>query len=958
MRHGITVSYEEDRNMSRRTTLLLVIVMLTALLLVATTHAQQPPTPGGGGGTGPNSPGGYDSVPAQAFEEFTIRLEPALGSPRCPESQAEKAHCEPLGWLSTRSQNYVNVTGKAYVRGSSEVPQGVQMTSSFVASQDDTNVALQFSAEAYVEDDAANTFRRMFVRALVDGAPVDPSNVVFATTSHQGTQSFIFTANVDAGIHTVEIQWKVDTNATGYLRDASLLVRMGREEASEKGTLTIKTAPSGPNQLTKSQNWADVPGLTAQVYVPKSGQVAASFSAEAFTSKGKRLMLRGVIDGAPLKPGDVIFTTNPHPSSQVMTFGTTNAPSGWRTVKIQWFVEAGGTAYMGDRSLVVSALRGPVEGGSHEFLAAPSGPSVYTTKGVSTLTPIDGMAIKFAIPATGNGEVAVQFSAEIDATDGAVAFVALAIDGEVQLDGVVKATDGSQPAQVRSFVFEAKGLAPGKHTAEIWLASDDAVAQAYVGDRTMTLMSATGFIPDLAEAPKFGGGHIGKDSDYIAGIEPLIGTRKVLAVLIDPGFCTGTIDPVTGDPCYNQWNPAKGKIESAIFGSSPQPGWELFQMNNIATYLASTSGGRFSIERAGLGIAGWYPTDQSWKAYYEHDGVCADGYDDGGAMLYAEAVRHSDATVDYASFDANGDGELSPQELAIVIVIPRKHGDGSSIVPLYDQTCPAAERMELDGVTLPEKAAKWNTSLDDAVETFQFTTGAHELLHLIGGLDDLYLDKDVSTFPREMTMMSQARSTTSHLDPLYKLAFGWVTPVIVNETSEVTVSAVAKSNVVYVLPRYNNPWEEEFFVLENRRSTMGLPWFDDALQDSGVAVWHIVSDRVENQNAPIGTTQAAWDASHIPSTNPTSKGQMGRNGIRLIRPFDDSVDGTAQFNNTANTLWDTNDYDLQSGTCLLISGGLAAFKNQLAWADCEASGYSLGWLDLAIENMKVQVTVK
>src|SRR5690606_24460899 len=116
----------------------------------------------------------------QTFEEFTIRLEPALGSPRCPSTQAEKSHCEPVGWLSTRSENYVNIMGDAFLRGSNEVTQGVQMTSSFVASQDDTNVAVQFSAEAYVEDDNPGAGRRMFVRALVDGQTIDPSNVVFA----------------------------------------------------------------------------------------------------------------------------------------------------------------------------------------------------------------------------------------------------------------------------------------------------------------------------------------------------------------------------------------------------------------------------------------------------------------------------------------------------------------------------------------------------------------------------------------------------------------------------------------------------------------------------------------------------------------------------------------------------------------------------------------------------------
>ena len=948
--------------MSIRTPILIALVVLFSLLGAATTQAQQPPRPTDGhtpsGPAHPNNPGGYGTPATQTFEEFTIRLEPALGSPRCPKDQADGPHCEPVGWLSTRSQNFVNIMGEAYLRGTSIVPQGVQMTSSFVASQNDTNVAIQFSAEAYVDDDVDNAFRRLFVRVLVDGQAANPSNVVFATTEHEGVQAFVFTTNVNAGIHTVEMQWKVDSEATAFVRDASLLVRMGRDEESAKGTLTVKTAPSGLNQTTSSQAWNAVPDMGTAVYVPKNGQVTATFSAEAYTSKGKRMMLRAVIDGAPMDPGDVIFANNGHPSSQSMTFGIQNVSQGWHNVQVQWFAEAGGNASVGDRTLVVSALPVKGDGGSHYFVAAPSGPSIYSLKEIPTLLPLDDMSIDFSIPAKGNGEVAVQFSAEIDATGDAVAIAALVVDGEVQLDGLVQMTDGSQPAQVKSFVFEAKGLKPGEHTAEIWFASGNTKGQAYVGDRTMSLMSETGFIPDLAEAPKFSGGHIDKDNDYIAGIEPLIGSRKVLAILLDPEFCDANPNPAPGvDLCYNQYTVSKGKVESAIFGTSPQPGWGAFQPDNIASYYTVNSGGRFTIARAGLGIAGWYSTDKNWKSYYQHDGSCIDNYDDGGAELHAEALRHADGSVNFASYDVDGDGELTTQELAIVIVIPREDGDGSAIVPIYGSTCGANTRLELDGVLMPSKAAKWNTSLDDVEETRQFTTGAHELLHLIGGLDDLYVGTDVSTNPANFSLMADNRWTSTHLDPFQKLAFGWVTPVRIEQTGAINVNVVAKSNTVYVMPRYNNPWEEEFFIVENRKEGMGFPWFDDEISDSGIGVWHIVSDRKENQMAPIGTTQAKWDASHIPSDNPNSGGQMGRNGIRLIRPFDDLANGTAVFSSTDHKMWDKGDYPLESGGCFQIVPLGEAFKNKLAWADCKASGYSLRFMDWSQETMQVMVNV-
>ena len=112
-------------------------------------------------------------------------------------------------WLATRAPEFVNIRktvflGKAPGRDL-EIVNGIQMTGSFVAAQPNTRVGVVFSAEAYVDQPG----KRMFVRALVDGVPAAPSNVVFASGTHQGARSFIFTTTVDAGIHTVEMQWLV-----------------------------------------------------------------------------------------------------------------------------------------------------------------------------------------------------------------------------------------------------------------------------------------------------------------------------------------------------------------------------------------------------------------------------------------------------------------------------------------------------------------------------------------------------------------------------------------------------------------------------------------------------------------------------------------------------------------------------------------------------------------------------
>ncbi len=897
-----------------------------------------------------------------AFEQFGIRVEDAMGTPRCHDSGSSACSAGP--WLSTRSPNFVNIRGDVIWRGSSTAPAGRQLTASFVATQDDTNVAIYFSAEAYVEDDLPGTNRRMFVQAVVDGKPVDPNDVVFAVTEYPGVRTFVFSTNVSAGIHTVEMRWRVDERATGYIRDASLMVRMGRDVPSAKGTLNVQTPSSGPNQETTSSAWTDVPGMWGFIYVGLNHDLTATMSAETYVTNGKRIGIRALVDGQPMSPSDMIFAKGGSPQSRAVTFGANGLSVGWHFVKFQWQVESGGTAGMGDRTIVLASA----PASTHPFVTVPSGQSVSTA--TSGLEPMPGMSAKFTIPPKGNGEVAVQLSAEVGTLNGAAAQAVLVVDGFFLTDDVVQLTDGAMGAQVKTYTFDAKGLAPGLHEVEIWWSSGAAGA-AYVGDRTLSVQSEVGFTPDLAEAPQFGGGHVNWAGDYIPHIEPMIGTRNVLAILWDPGLCGDLGDIIVGpaptpDPdCKTKDHLPKGKVEAALFGQGGTPGGLVtFEPNNVRSYFNAQSGGRFTIAKGpGPGVAGWYDAQFGSGLYYNHPGGCTYGFDNGGDLLIAEAVSLSNAHIDYSQFDLNGDGKVDEQELAIIVVVPRKNGDGSSLARLYGATCTDdnpnfSAPMVLDGVEMPQYVAKVNTSLDEAIEAFQFTTFAHELMHVWMLADDQYMPNlDWATEQDDMNLLANNRTTTTHLDPWHKLMLGWVTPVVVDQDSVLKIMPVAKSNEVYILPRYNNPFGEEFYILEFRKEGMGHPYFDEAISDSGIAVWHIVTDPTQIVNSPIGVTQAFWDTLNVDAGKPGSVGQMGRKGIRLIKPFDDIVNGTAVFNNANQKLWDFGKYDLESHACFQIIPNDQSFQNKLAWADCTASGYSLKFLSWAIEPMEVQVKV-
>jgi M6 family metalloprotease-like protein len=430
----------------------------------------------------------------------------------------------------------------------------------------------------------------------------------------------------------------------------------------------------------------------------------------------------------------------------------------------------------------------------------------------------------------------------------------------------------------------------------------------------------------------------------------------VLTILWDAQRCD---DAPADEACVDQGDLSVAEVEDALYGPAGADGGD-----NVRDFFLRMSGGRFTIANAG--VLGWHDADMTSDHYWSHPwntcGASQDGYTSGHSEKLAEAVGKADAAFDFAQFDRNADGTVDTHELAIVVVIPQPNGTGSSIQPLYASQCPES-RMMLDGVVLPQKVAEWYTSLDDSYETYQFTTGAHELMHLIGGLDDMYVGEDHATFQRNLSLMSSARWTTSQLDPLSKLALGWVTPRTITADGIYTVEDVSTSELVYVLPRYNSTRSDEFYLIENRRDLNVALHDDNGIGDSGIAVWQIVTDAFEMSLRPTGVPADAWNtnAAAVSAGDPAmyGKGTQARWGIRLLRSFEQlAMDGTAMFDNKDNTLWDASEYDLHSGACPAVYLGPGFFApNVLAWADCTASGYHIDFLTAPGAQMQVEVGI-
>ena len=769
-------------------------------------------------------------------------------------------------WKETQAPVFVNIP---------------KMSATFVASEDKTNLAITFSAEAQT---SANN-KRMFVRALVDGQVASPGDVVFTQGSFIGARSFIFTDSVDRGVHTVEMQWLVDPGATASVRNAGVLLRHGTG-SSPGNTVTLRTPPSGTDQ-TLVQAWKPVPGTTISFYSQAGVEAVVNFSAEAFVvGANKRLFIRALIDGAPLSPGDVIFAQRASLQSHRMSFGSRPLTGGWHTASIEWLVDAGGTATLGDRSVVVTAF---TQGSNlrHDIVVPPSGPPVSTNSGV--WVPVPNLSALTPIPK--NGEVAVSFSGEVRTSTQAQLEMRLVVNGTPSNETAVLALLGG-PYETQSFTFDVKHVFSQASLIGLQLEWRAIGGTIFMGDRAMELVIEPGLVPDLAEAPELG---LGNDEfPNGAPIEAAIGQRRLLTIIhkiprVAPNNIIPTVDAVT----------------DSLFGST-----------SAADYYDKISGGRFGLINAGVLE---YDSLKSESHYWDHDSFdcgqpMADGFAGGHAERWAEAITLASADIDFASFDRDQDGIVQQNELAILIVCPQATPNG--FTRNLEPYCNGAP-FEVDGVQIPQ-ISEWFTS-----SATQWEIAAHELAHLILGLGDLYANNfNFNTEVGKLSLMGDNFFNTTHLDPVNKLALGWLTPYYAQFDGTATIHDVKVSESVVVLPRDQNGDGKEFFILENRIDTFNDPLYDSATGLQGIIVWHSVESPTQSANPPACTPMATWN---------TVTGN-GRRGIRVLRPG-------ISFASSLPSSWDSGDYDLLDNG--LACPGVMPVKNALLWADGSASGWKV-----------------
>jgi M6 family metalloprotease-like protein len=231
-------------------------------------------------------------------------------------------------------------------------------------------IVLTFSAEVLSDNGTM-----IFLRVLVDGTATSPSDVIIANGDLIGVHAMSFVSpSVSAGSHTVKVQWCVNGSGTAYMGDRTLSIASSNTAAlATKGGIVGISAPSGADKSTTSSGFVDIPDLSADIPVPENATLAITIQGEAEVSGG-RMFVRATIDGDVCSPSDATQTRDPgFYGTTSMTFLMKNVKGGTHHVVAQWLIDAGETAYFGDRNMTIVVLpcAGPdLTSGFHELKPA------------------------------------------------------------------------------------------------------------------------------------------------------------------------------------------------------------------------------------------------------------------------------------------------------------------------------------------------------------------------------------------------------------------------------------------------------------------------------------------------------------------------------------------------------------------------------------------------------------
>ena len=670
-----------------------------------------------------------------------------------------------------------------------------------IGSVDGDNLEITVSAE--MNQPGGN----VWLRALVDGRAVQPSDVLFKSgnVNFDGVRSFTFVQEgMSGGQHLVEIQMR--TGSAASIRDRVLTVHSG-SPFHGSSRLAVAAAPSGPPIKAPSQ-YKDIPDLSTFITTEVPSTLAIAFSAEAWAERG-RMMVRALVDDVEV--GEVIFVEAGDPQrggTRSFTFVKFALAAGTHHVKLQWR-SGSGVSRIGDRTMSVSAVH---RGSQVVTAAVPPNPVTLTQTAWTDFHLQTGSSGTIIETTDSISNVAISVSTEVLSGGGRV-FLRALVDGQPASPSDVTLIQGGPKWRATAHTFVAKNVGRGRHRVLVQMMVDPQTTAKF-RRRSVRILWKRRRGPDFVQP-------------FLAAAKPLVRRFRLLVIGFDP------VRPGHMRPSFEQIrNTFEGVPGSVVGGPTP---FELAQDRgpNLRDWLMENSGGVATISQVryvGCQDGQWYVAPPERQGSWYWDNLAWD-------QMWKDALSAADAEVDFHAYDTDQNDRISEDELVVAIVRPQDYPYGTL----------RGTNAFLDGSPAPLNVPVLDLYLSSNPARLRRGLGvvAHELAHhVFVGAHELY-GVCPAISPGAYSVMDRHEFAT-HLDPFWKMKNGLVQPWAVDLDTQATTTwalpAVELRHQVLLLHDAARVGRE-YFLIENRYpGNPPSPNYDGPIGTGAVVVWQIFED--------------------------------------------------------------------------------------------------------------------
>lgn len=314
-----------------------------------------------------------------------------------------------------------------------------------------------------------------------------------------------------------------------------------------------------------------------------------------------------------------------------------------------------------------------------------------------------------------------------------------------------------------------------------------------------------------------------------AGVKPVRGTLPVLVVLLRANDPADTPTRTAAD------------IRNFFFGPR----------KSVSTYFNEVSYGNFNIKEAM--VTNWLVAqdDPGTPGIDESSNAWVHAGDDEATLRRKGAwlIRQIEAmtTFRFKTYDRNGDGKVTIDELAVIWIYSGVSGRGRETDPAIVKVPSLSQGVQLGLLARTGDQSPW-------------TTSAHEMGHQILKLLDLYVDNKGYPGVGAGSLMCDDQSDGTHLDPWAKMKLGWLKPTVVTEDGWYDLADVETVPQALIL---HDPSRgaQDYFIVENRWPGQS---HEDFRGKMGIAVWR-VSERDPSGDWARRTIDLVWAGGLPPS---------------------------------------------------------------------------------------------